>query len=88
MGERKEMKLVYPRVLTSNEHNRMEEIISKGVSTFLPSIDQSLIDCGLLERSLDKVIPCTNEEGNNFYYESDCMEVRFIWVEESHYGAI
>ncbi|MGN7299568.1 IS3 family transposase [Ferdinandcohnia sp. SAFN-114] len=61
------MKFVYPRVLTEKEHNRMEEVIRKGISTFLQSIDQSLIDCGLLDRSLDKVFPCTNEEGNNFY---------------------
>ena len=88
MGERKAVKLVYPRVLTEKEHNRMEEVLGKGVSTFIPSTDQILIDCGLLERSLDKVIPCMNEEGNDFYYEADCKVARFIWVEELNNGTI
>lgn len=60
MGEEKVTNLVYPRVLTKIEHNRMEEVIRKGVSTFLPTVDQALIDYGLLERNLDKVYPCSN----------------------------
>lgn len=83
----KEMILVYPRTLSEKEHNRMDELTTKGgLSPFLASVDESLIDCGLIHSHEDKVMVRTNEDGDNFYNDPATGEVIFLWLPESEWG--